>query len=390
MKHRGIPAWFVFLSAFLFAFPACGEPAPATPSRDGAKVTPAGPQAGGEPAWQEKWDQIVAGARQEGEVRIYSVLADESRKELSKGFTGKYGIKVEYVVGRGTELATKIFAERAAGLFLADGISAGSGSQIISIKPKGIQEKLDPLLILPEVLDTRLWYGGQLPYLDKDHVSIALVAGKNTFLARNTSMVREDEVRSFMDLLDPKWKGKLIIHDMTIPGAANTWGSFMIKDVLGSREKFRDYLRQLARNEPFMTRDTRMVVESLARGKHAVAIGPNPENMIDFMGAGAPIAMVTAGEGAMITAGAASYSVPKNAGHPNASILFLNWLLSKDGASTFIKAFGSPSARLDVSMEGVHPSFKLDPNEKLFLEMEEGILIKDDVIAITKEVFAGK
>jgi iron(III) transport system substrate-binding protein len=189
--------------------------------------------------------------------------------------------------------------------------------------------------------------------------------------------------------LNPKWKGKLAMHDLAITGSANTWGSFMIKDVLGSREKFRQYLKDLAKNEPFISRDPRIIVETVARGKYAIAIGSNPENVVDFLQVGSPIAVITAQEGAMSTAGAASYSVPKRAAHPNASVLFLNWLLSREGSASLSRGMGTPSARADVQVVQVHPSFKIDPKEKVFTEVEEGVLIKDDVTKIAREVFGG-
>ncbi len=341
-----------------------------------------------ESAIEQKMNKIVEAAKSEGKVLVYSVLGAGSRNEMSKDFAAKYGIKVEYVVGRGNELASKLSTERNAGLYLADGISAGSGTQIITLKPAGIQERLDPLLLLPEITDPRVWIGGQIPFLDKDHTSIALASEKNTFLIRNTGMVKEGELTSFMDLLDPKWKGKLVMHDLAITGSANTWGSFMIKDVLGSKEKFRQYLKDLAKNEPFITRDPRVVVETVARGKYAVAIGSNPENVVNFLQAGSPVAVVTVREGSMITAGAGSYSVPKKAPHPNASLLFLNWLLSREGAASFSRGMGVPSSRADVQAAQAHPSFRIDPKEKLFAEVEEGVLLKDDVTKIAKEVFS--
>ena len=179
------------------------------------------------------------------------------------------------------------------------------------------------------------------------------------------------------------------MHDLTITGSANTWGSFMIKDVLGSHEKFRQYLKDLAKNEPFISRDPRIIVETVARGKYAIAIGSNPENVVDFLEMRSPIAVITAQEGAMITAGAASYSVPKKAGHPNASVLFLNWLLSREGSASLARGMGTPSARADIQVVQVHPSFKITPKEKLYPEVEEGILIKRDVTKMAKAIFTG-
>ncbi len=90
----------------------------------------------------------------------------------------------------------------------------------------------------------------------------------------------------------------------------------------------------------------------------------------------------------MITAGSASYSIPRKAAHPNASVLFLNWLLSKEGSTSLSRGIGTPSARADVQVVQAHPSFRIDPQEKLFTEVEEGILLKDDVSKIAKDVFS--
>src|SRR3989304_9103775 len=74
-----------------------------------------------ESAFEQKWHGLVEAAKSEGTVVVYSVLAAGSRNELSKDFGAKYGIKVDYVVGRGNELASKRSTERSAGLYLADG-----------------------------------------------------------------------------------------------------------------------------------------------------------------------------------------------------------------------------------------------------------------------------
>ena len=73
--------------------------------------------------------------------------------------------------------------------------------------------------------------------------------------------------------------------------------------------------------------------------------------------------------------------------HPNATTVFVNWLLSKEGQTLFIKGFGNPSARADVTGEGLNPLLFPQPGEKIYPETEEVIAVwRGKMMAVNKAV----
>src|SRR3990167_8066118 len=89
-------------------------------------------------------------------------------------------------------------------------------------------------------------------------------------LAINTEHVNQDEVKSYYDLLNPKWKGKIVMSDPTING---TGGSAFA--VLGFQLLNLDFFRQLSRQELMITRDERLMVDWVAKGKYAMVLFPS-------------------------------------------------------------------------------------------------------------------
>jgi ABC-type Fe3+ transport system substrate-binding protein len=83
--------------------------------------------------------------------------------------------------------------------------------QGLAVKPPA-----EPALILPEVKDPRLWFGGQFPWWDPEHTIIRFFGQADVFLAINTAMVKPGEVTSYKDLLDPRWKGKILFKSRKV------------------------------------------------------------------------------------------------------------------------------------------------------------------------------
>ncbi len=81
--------------------------------------------------------------------------------------------------------------------------------------------------------------------------------------------------------------------------------------------------------------------------------------------------------------------MPVKMAHPNAGVVLLNWLLSKEGQSLFAKGWGTPSLRIDAATEGIDPLFLIQPGEKLFLPNEEKTLAMGDWMEISKQIMAG-
>lgn len=323
--------------------------------------------------WQADWEKTLAAAKQEGTVVIYTTASSSTRATISKEYNQKFGISLEFVSGRGSEVVEKISAERRAGLFLADLYIGGATTPTTSFKPKGFLDPLKPLLVLPEVTDPKVWYGGGLFFTDKErqYVACPVLTASNNYVSINTSLVNLDELTSYKDFLNPKWKGKIIINDPTIAGAGSRWFAVVADQFTGL-----DYMRELVKNEPAVTRDQRLQVEGLARGKYAIAIGVQPDIQAEFIKASAPIKTVIPKEGAWLGGGPGLISHFNNAPHPNATKVFINWFLSKEGQTVYSMTALAESARLDVPTDHLDKSDLRAEGIKYFISEDEDFLIK--------------
>ncbi len=111
------------------------------------------------------------------------------------------------------------------------------------------------------------------------------------------------------------------------------------------------------------------------------------ENTNEFLRIGAPIAWVRVAEGGLISAGSSSLGIINRPAHPQAVKVFVNWLLTKEGQTVLAKAYGYPSARNDVSNEGIETSKLPATGEKFYLDDEENILAKSSMLKVSKEIF---
>lgn len=336
--------------------------------------------------WEMKWAKALSVGRQEGLVLVYTSAEASMREELRKSFTEKFGIKLAFVVGSSSEMANKIRTERNYGLYLPDAYITGYTTLINVVKPHGdILEPIEPILLLPEVIDTKAWLGGKGPYIDKDKMVIGMAAQFMRYLTRNTELIKEGEITSFPDLLKPQYKGKMILRDPTGAGTGNAWVGFMVR--LWGLDKTQDYLRQFVQQEPVITRDIRLQLESLAHGKYALGVGTSGDTTAEFIKLGAPLASVRTTHGGVILPGGGSLGLPSKQAHPNAAIIFINWLLSREGQSAFVRGYGQPTTRLDVSSEGIDPSLLPQPGEAIYMADEESAILQGKLTVVAREIF---
>ncbi len=377
------------LCSFLILFIALGiEPgiaasrAAATPAQKPANIPAAAD-------WQKKWDDTVAAAKKEGKVVVYFTAGTAVRNALIGGMAKEYGISVEIVTGRGAELVNKITAERRAGMYNADVYQGGITSLLSQWKPAGFLDPLAPALILPKVLDKKAWLGGELPYIDKDRYVIGFSAGVPIYVAINTDLVKKEEITAYADLLNPKWKGKMALFDPTVgAGSSTAWlRRLMLPEEMG-REKAIQFMKDLVKQEPAVTKDLRQQVEWVARGKYAIAIGPQREQVSELRKAGAPILPITYfKEGIDVSPGSGGVALVNKAAHPNAARVFINWLLSKEGQTLYAQGYAAPSARIDVSTEGLDPAIVPDPKKKYVRLGEETFLADPETEKLLSEIF---
>lgn len=251
------------------------------------------------------------------------------------------------------------------------------------MKPEGMLEPLEPVLILPEVLDSSAWIGGKLPFQDKEHTVLKFISFVTENIIVNTNLVGPDEITSLRDLLNPKWKGKIVINDVTQPGTALKWFG-----VVSTVFMDYDFMRQLVKQEPIVSRDKRLQVDWLANGKVAIAIAPDTTSITEFKQAGAPIREAKMKEGTHTAGGYGFVASMNRAPHPDSARVFINWLLTKEGQTLFSKAYNAPSLRLDVSTEGIDPLKIIDPKGKYFMggDDEDFILSEPERARMANEI----
>lgn len=334
-------------------------------------------------AWELDWNKSVAQAKKEGKVLVY---ATSQVRDAFNPFRDKYGIDVEVVVGRGSEISTRLITERRAGLYLVDVYQGGATTLITAIKPAGTVDSLDKILVLPEVLDETKWLNGRIPFVDKEKMVLSFIAATDPDYIVNTKLVGPEELKNYLDILNPKWKGKIVMNDPTTAGSGLKWFGLVVRELLGP-EKGKEYMRNLAKQEPAITRDQRLQMDWVALGKYAIAIAPQRELVDEFQKLGASIKPLELFESADISPGSGNVALVNRAPHPNAAKLFINWLLTKEGQSSYVKVFGSPSARLDVSTEGLDPSTIPDPKGKYFIPSEAFYLGQTEMRELAVEIF---
>lgn len=383
MHKTGLSVIAIFIAIFLASCSPKSAPAPAKAvpdsTADRAATAPQSPKE----KLQEEWDSIVREAKKEQKVVVYGVPGAEVTRMLSEGLKSKYGIIVEGIAGRGSEVTEKLVAEHKAGLYLADVFISGSETAIIRAKPAGVLTSIEPALILSEVTDPKIWYRGELPFLDRGRYVLSFLAYPSAPLTINTTMVKTEELRSFRDLLNPKWKGKIILNNPLVPGSGSKWVEVMGSGLLGW-----DFLRELAKQDLLITQDQRLQVEWVARGKYPIAIATFSPAVTELRLAGAPITEWTPAEGTHSTSGQSNTGLVNKAAHPNAARVFINWLFSLEGQSVASRGYGRQSARIDVPTDHLDSVSLRDPKIKYFNGDDEDWLLKQpERIKIVREIF---
>lgn len=338
-------------------------------------------------SWQQEWEKTLSEARKESSVVILmsgGTLAS-TRQELMDIIKSKYGLTLDIKAGPGGLQAAKVIQEARAGLFLTDIYTAGSQTIVLNLKPEGLLQPMEPLLILPEVKDPKAWFEGDLPFIDKDRIIMGFSAYIQQGLAYNADYVSKEELQSYRDLLAPKFKGKMAISDPTVAGAGSAFASTIGLRVMGI-----DWLKELVKQDVTTTRDLRLLVEWLARGKYYIAMGA-AGLLGDVQKAGVRVYEHSPKEGGFLTTGRGSIAVFKKAAHPNATRIFVNWLLSREGQTIYSKGIDQQSARLDVPTDFLTPSVLRQPGVKQFdARPEEFELARGKDEPVLREIFTVK
>jgi iron(III) transport system substrate-binding protein len=214
------------------------------------------------------------------------------------------------------------------------------------------------LLLLPDVLDLSAWYEGKHHYDDPENRYIFVFEGtpRSGEITYNTKLVNPTEIKSYWDLLNPKWKGKIVSVDPLAPGPISAAHIFFYKHP----ELGPEFLRRFhADTEITIVRSNEQMLDWLSAGKFAFGIGAR--DVDNAMMQGLPLNQflpASLKEGASVTAYNGTLSYFTRAPHPNAAKVAANWLLSREGQSAWLdsnqKSGGLyDSLREDISKDKV-------------------------------------
>jgi ABC-type Fe3+ transport system substrate-binding protein len=334
----------------------------------------------------EQWDKLLADAKKEGKVVIIAPPDPEVREGIPKAFKAKYGISVEYLGGRSSDTAARLRTERASGIYSVDAALSGMLTMASIFYAEKMIDPIRPVLIDPEVTDGSKWKAGKLWFIDPDdRYILRLFSTRTAIFYLNTDQVKPEEVKKAEDLLNPKFKGRIITSDPTLPG-------------IGSSDSARyyiqygeDFVKKLYVDQQMMvSRDRRQIGDGLARGAYPIALGAEDEEMERLEREGFPIHRVYSLEGMsdIVSPSVGHVAMFNNAPHPNAARLFVNWIASKEGLEVYSRARGGVPTRKDINAAAYLPAavipqegveyfdsynwdFVLNTKEKIRLRMKE-------------------
>ena len=310
-----------------------------------------------------EWDKSIELAKKEGKVVVSIPASAELRAAIEKSFEKRYGIDVEPVVGRASAIVRKMVDESKAGIRYIDLHMGGSESIVTGLLPEGILEPLEPLMLLPEVKDPKQWYAGHVWIDSAKRFIYSTLAHQTENMWINTQLMKADEVRSFDDLLGERLKHKMGILDPRTAGSgASTWS--YLREIKGE-----EFLKRFVDQKLAVSRDQRVLAEILAKGKLALVLGLTYYSYAPFIKVGLPVApLPSPKEGVYVAGGSGHLVVLKNAPHPNAAKVFVNWFLSREGQEVYCRAMHQATRRLDVDVKWLRPFGVIPAKDALTVE----------------------
>lgn len=376
-KYINVPLLSLVVWLPIF-FIACATQTIPTPEPIPSAIT-----APAQPTWELKWEKLIEAAKKEGRVSLMiSGWSAGTRDWVIEAFRDKFRIATEVDVGSPGAQIEKLLRQRRTEIFLVD-VYIGGTTTLVMLKNGGILAPLDDVFFLPQVVNKELWGRAGLsgPFWDKEHKIASSFSAVGPPIVVHDNLVKSGEIKGFKDLLNPKWKGNMVMKDPTAPGRGQSIATFMLR-LMGE-----DYIKKFVQQEIVLSRDDRLSTEWVARGKFPIGIALPTDNIVAFKGVGVGLTEVAMSEGGSMTNATGNIGLLNQAPHPNAAKLFINWLFTKEAQEQFSKVSGYASRRLDVSNEWLPPTNRVQPGVKYIEDTEDSVLEREQIVPNIIELF---
>jgi iron(III) transport system substrate-binding protein len=296
--------------------------------------------------------ELLAKAKEEGTAVWYTSIELQTAEKIAKAFEAAYpGINVQVERNGCERIQQRIAQERSSNIRAADVVECSDMTALFDWKKQGWLAAFVPADVARYPADQRDPDG----FFATDRLTLSPIE-------YNTKLVKPEEApKSFADLLDPKWKSKIVKAHPGYSGTIMTV-TFEISRYLGW-----DYLKKLGQQQVMQVQSAADPPKKVAQGERPVAADGGEYLPLQMIEKGAPLALVYPAEGTPSIPGGAGVVV--DAPHPNAARVFAIYLFSKDGQQLL-----ADMARI----RSVHPDIKLPAGMKALSEIK---VMKPDAAA---------
>ena len=313
------------------------------------------------PAAEAVTPALVEAAKKEGKVSFYTAMDLQFAERLGKAFEAKYpGIAVRVERSGAERVFTRISQEYASNIRAVDVVNTSDQAHCIIWKrnnwlapylPEEVVKHYDKIYYDPEGM----------------HVTTRILISP---LAYNTNLVKkEDAPKGFRDLLDPKWKGKLVKAHPAYSGTIMN-STFEVARDLGW-----SYFEKLAAQEVMQVQSATDTPKRVSVGERAVMVDGAGYLVIRYKEAGQPIDIIYPEEGTPLATGPSA--VFTAAPNPSAARLFQSWMHGREGQQLLID-FARQYSPHSQAVE--KPGIRKLAEIKLMKEDPEGVLAQAEVV----------
>jgi iron(III) transport system substrate-binding protein len=299
---------------------------------------------------------LLEAARKEGQVSYYTSTDLPVAEKLARAFEAKYsGISVRVERTGAERVFQRIGQEYSSNIHAVDVVNSSDAAHFIVWKRDGI--------LAPYVPEDVARYPAEHRDPDGQFASFRVWL---SIIAYNSSLVKpEDAPKSFADLLDPKWKGKIV---KAHPGYS---GTIMTATYQMQRDLGWSFFEQLAKQNIMQVQSSADPPKKLDLGERAVMADGNEYNIFQLREAGRPVEPIYASEGSPMIIG--PNGIFKGSPNPNAAKLFQSFCLGREAQQLIIDVGG---------LRSVHPDIREKAGRTPLKDIKT---MKDDAVAVEKE-----